>query len=410
MGVATVVVSMLMCFIFNMILPSKDVYSDVYLFINVITFNLGDSIELSGCKVCHGVSEDELYAETTSCDVCMTSKSNTCGGYPSILKKMIDIQNKEECGDDTYRVTSQNGFKNESSEFKNGACQKGDSCCLQSFKTKVNDINGQKLDPRLYFECFSLPSDFNYCYVTGKTSVYYCASVQMSDSTFLNQVTKLIDSDVFFGGKDQLKNHFFTYEKVNESSVRFIKNFTIMENKCGVYFQPKLKNQALNRRCNEHACQLHLQYLHRSSNIYNLELWKNTTDFIGGIKYGGPICFLLRTYGWFILVPILINTSFTLVVFKNDLETGKANKFEIIPLLLLCYPQYKTLKFLLMYVFCHRDEAVLNRDKEEHDRDLSSLEPFLESCLQVSFLSVVSYYFIYRPKIFIIKSYKHKSK
>ena len=97
MGVASVVASILMCFFFNMILPSGDVYSDVYLLINVLTFNLGDSIELSGCKVCYGVTEEELYAETTSCDVCFTSKLDSCGGYPSILKKLTNIQNQKVC-------------------------------------------------------------------------------------------------------------------------------------------------------------------------------------------------------------------------------------------------------------------------------------------------------------------------
>ena len=377
MGVASVVASILMCFFFNMILPSGDVYSDVYLLINVLTFNLGDSIELSGCKVCYGVTEEELYAETTSCDVCLTSRLDSCGGYTSILKNLTNIQNQKECGNNIYRVQ----LDYVAHEFSNDPCNK---CCLQSFKTVLNDINMLKLNPRLLYECFpNLHPDYDICYVTGKASGLYCSSLQKLDSTFISKLNKHILSDVFYGGKDHLKNRFLSYEKASESSVRFVRNFTIMDNKCGVYFHPKLKNQPLNTRCNEHACQLHLRYLHRISNIYNLELWKNTTAFRGGIKYGGPICSSLRTYGWFLLVPILLNALFNLVVFKDDLGTGKANKFEIILILLLCYPQYKTFKFLWMYIFCHRDEAVLNRDKEENDRDVAPLEPFLESCLQV---------------------------
>ena len=388
MGVASVVVSILMCFFFNMILPSGDVYSDVYLLINVLTFNLGDSIDLSGCKVCYGVTEEELYAETTSCGVCFTSKLDSCGGFPVILKMLTNIQNQKECGNIIYRVHDSrvaNKKWNSRVEFKNYPCLHEGLCCLQSFKTVVNDINMLKLNPRLLYECFrNLHPDYDICYVTGKASGLYCSSLQKLDSTFISKLNKHILSDVFFGGKDHLKNKFLSYEKASESSVRFVRNFTIMDNKCGVYFHPKLKNQPLNRRCNEHACQLHLRYLHRISNIYNLELWKNTTAFRGGIRYGGPICSSLRTYGWSLLVPILLNAFFNLFVFKNDLGTGKANKFEIIPILLLCYPQYKTFKFICMYIFCHRDETVLNRDKEEHDRDVAPLEPFLESCLQVS--------------------------
>ena len=58
-------------------------------------------------------------------------------------------------------------------------------------------------------------------------------------------------------------------------------------------------------------------------------------------------------------------------------------QFEIIPLLLLFHPQYKTIKFLCQYLFIHHDENLLKEEKEENDRKVSSLEPFLESCLQV---------------------------
>ena len=66
----------------------------------------------------------------------------------------------------------------------------------------------------------------------------------------------------------------------------------------------------------------------------------------------------------------------------NDFRNQKANIFEIIPLVLLFYPQYKTIKFLVQYLI-HRDETVLNREKEENDRNVAPLEPFLESALQV---------------------------
>ena len=83
------------------------------------------------------------------------------------------------------------------------------------------------------------------------------------------------------------------------------------------------------------------------------------------------------------MVPCLLNLAFNTVLFANDLKNQKANIFEVIPLIFLFYPQYKTLKFLAQYLFIHDDENLLTQDKEENDRTVAPLEPFLESCLQV---------------------------
>ena len=59
MGTATVIVSFIVCFIFNIFLNSFDVYSDTALAYNALTFNLGSSILLSGCRVCHGKDDKD---------------------------------------------------------------------------------------------------------------------------------------------------------------------------------------------------------------------------------------------------------------------------------------------------------------------------------------------------------------
>ena len=125
-----------------------------------------------------------------------------------------------------------------------------------------------------------------------------------------------------------------------------------------------------------------MKFLHKSTSINELTKWRNETDYAQGIKVGGKTCRLLHIYGTTIFIPILLNLSFNLVLFVNDFRKQKANIFEIIPLVLLFYPQYKTIKFLVQYLI-HRDETVLNREKEENDRTVAPLEPFLESALQV---------------------------
>ena len=42
-------------------------------------------------------------------------------------------------------------------------------------------------------------------------------------------------------------------------------------------------------------------------------------------------------------------------------------------------------KYLLRYIFIHRDEAILEAEKEKFERDIGVLEPFAEAVLQVLF-------------------------
>ena len=71
------------------------------------------------------------------------------------------------------------------------------------------------------------------------------------------------------------------------------------------------------------------------------------------------------------------------VWYSKDVREKKANLFEVIPLVLLFYPQYKTLKYLAQYLFVHCDENQLDKDKDDNDRSIAHLEPFLESSFQV---------------------------
>ena len=135
--------------------------------------------------------------------------------------------------------------------------------------------------------------------------------------------------------------------------------------------------------CNEDSCLTHLKAIRLYTPITDLTEWRKRTEYYQGRKAGGVTCRLLRIFGASILFPIFLNLTFSIVLFVNDFRHEWANIFEVIPLMLLCYPQYKVIKFLTRFLFIHRDENILNKDKEEHDRTIAPLEPFLESCLQV---------------------------
>ena len=48
-------------FALNIFLPSFDTYSDVNLAYKTFTFSLGESLLLTGCRVCQGKDETEIY-------------------------------------------------------------------------------------------------------------------------------------------------------------------------------------------------------------------------------------------------------------------------------------------------------------------------------------------------------------
>lgn len=157
--------------------------------------------------------------------------------------------------------------------------------------------------------------------------------------------------------------------------------------KCGILIYRHNNQQPLNLRytdhCNEDVCLIHLKALHGSTTINDLTEWRNNIDYILGVKVGGVNCRLLQIYGTCILLPILLNLTFNIILFINDIRDKKANIFEVIPLVFLVYPQYKTLKFLSRYLFVHRNENVLHQETVENNRTVAPLEPFLESALQV---------------------------
>ena len=389
MGAGTVIASFVMCILFNVLFPNGDVYSDVYLMVNTLKFDLRNSLELKGCKVCYGKSEAEIYSKKGFCNICLTDEHYFCGSYPLMLDNIEKMQNKNECANEPLRFTMKG-------EFKTGVCQKTDACCFQSSNKQKFNESVPYLDPRITMQCIKIPEfnftrlfglpevDFDYCFLAGMASSNYCWNLHKLDPTVPQQVNKILFTDVSLGGKYKLKNKSFTYERFNETSVEFSSNFSY-ERKCGLYLQPRVKDTPLNRkRCNDDACLIHLQHLHQHSNLYDLKKWSNATEYVNGQKVGGKTCQLLYIYAISILLPILLNLVFTINIYKDDLENGRAQNFEVIPLLLLCYPQYKTLKFLANYAFHHRDETRLDRDKEEYDRTVAPLEPFLESAIQVS--------------------------
>ena len=81
-------------------------------------------------------------------------------------------------------------------------------------------------------------------------------------------------------------------------------------------------------------------------------------------------------------IPILINLLFSSVIFYMDLKSGVSTKYEAPFLILLFYPQWRTFKILFKYFF-HKNDEELTEQLDENDKQVSFIEPFCESGLQV---------------------------
>ena len=400
MGIASVVSTFVMCILFNIFLPTGDVGSDVNLMYLTLTFNLGESLELSGCRACYQKTENEVYYRKKAlleneCETCLVDKQFNCGESPLILNKLIELEGeKETClNNETFRLTNE-------SKFEIGECDEAkDLCCV----TKGKDMKKQhkihtvdQLDPKkLFGPCFPINYELDLCFVTGKSSLDNCANI-LKDKEGPDRINEFINKVVSSSSNKTI--FFFPYSRINQSWVIEEKNHSITdpEIECGMLFLHYNSNDNNQQRymlrdayqCNEDSCLTHLKTLHLWTPIHDLKEWRKRTEFFLGIKIGGATCELLQIYGTCILIPILLNLSFNIVLFVNDFRKQKANLFEIIPLFLLFYPQYKTIKFLAQYLFDHRDENRLNEENEANNRTVAPLEPFLESCLQVRQLTI----------------------
>ena len=284
--------------IFNLILPSGDVYSDVILMVQTWTFQNTESMELIGCRACYGKNEEDLLPSKKECMSCVTRDIfYSCGNFLASMHKLLDIENSNNCEHEKWGV-HRNG------SLEEGECENYHFCCFEA----------------------------------------------------RNNLSKLNDKD---------ENKIYA-DKAGAD--------------CGVSV------------CKIHlfAQQLWLSNHYKSENgIHDLESWKLNTVYDGnGIRSGGKNCRLLRIYSWSMAIPILINLLFSAVIFFIDLKSGITTKYEIPFLILLLYPQWRTLKILVRYL-SHKNVEELINQLDENEKQVSFIEPFCESGLQVSDLFII---------------------
>ena len=420
MGLTSVIVIFVTCILFNIILPTMDVGTDLDLTVQTLTFNLGDSLELQGCKSCYYKNENDVYypekkLETDDCKVCLFDQFSRCGRNAEVLKEMRKFQNENESCQNTVTFTAKNKMnRNQKSggqstilEFRECDLVK-DDCCVTRTKEMKKENPILKLDrKKLIWPCYwdygeegglsslhkfmKYPHEFDHCQVSGKASRLYCS--HENSPIFLEQVKKrrlLIENS-----SKNATIFFYPYSLINGSVVMEEKNQSITDPNiiCGILFFRHNSNYEEQRvtqtmkkysyYCNEDICLTHLKALHRGTSITNLKKWRKASEYFVGMKVGGQTCHILQIYGISILFPIILNSCFNLLCFVNDFRDQKTSLFAIIPAIFAFYSQYKYIKNLAQYLFIHRNENILKENKEENDRIVANREAFLESCFQV---------------------------
>ena len=396
-----IAVSVLVVFVtsimFNVILPTGDVYSDVGLMVNTLGFDLGTTLELIGCRICYGKNEDDFISkENESCPFCVENlKRRNCANSLVFLNKIHELQKSLFCTNQTWKVQryEKEGFEHSWVEkSKEGQCNKNqDECCLETNDQRQDRNSLPNVDMRVIIA--PLHRDDNICnqfscdVLVGNSSVESCENL-----FYLTHVREQL-SNITKNLQPQSEEHFFKLKTINERRVSISKGF-LFEDGCGAYLRPlSMKDQSFRKRCGVDACLLHIHdiKLHESmSGIRDLNEWKTNSNFMFAIRVGGKNCKMLELYGWAMAIPLILSLLFNIFGFYNDMKNGDATKYDILPLIFLFYPQWRSLKILGKFIFYHRDEGQLNSDMNKFDKQLGSLEPFLESAIQVIMLQIFS--------------------
>ena len=186
------------------------------------------------------------------------------------------------------------------------------------------------------------------------------------------------------------KNHYCCFETKNYLDKIENESNDKMYDKCRGYMFPTIHNPWFKYNggpgsgCGFDVCEIYLDTIRQSSNkLIDLKSWRSEVGYDNEIRYGGKTCGLLRIYSLSMGIPMMINLLFSSVIFYSDLKSGVCSYCEALFLIVLLYPQWRTLKILIKF-FHHKSEEQLTNSLDKNEKEVSFIEPFCESGLQVS--------------------------
>ena len=232
----------------------------------------------------------------------------------------------------------------------------------QTHESYFNDVIDERL---LWSQCFNSASDCEVCVGFGEGGANALCKSHFINAGISLQCDKRLSFHTFNSSQD-----------IQEQECGFNSKCCIRKKKYSV--------PSTYKRCQVDVCKVHLTFItFLSKRINNFKQWQTHTDINAGRVVGGHICHLLFIYGVTISLPILLNFIFNVFVFCDDVKNKTSHPAEVILVILLVYPQWRVLKYLFRYVVYHKSETQLEEEKAAYERDVGSLEPFLESLWQV---------------------------
>ena len=136
MGVGSIISTFVMCILFNILLPTGDIGSDLNLMHQTLSFNLGDSIELEGCKSCYFKLENDIYntkkdISRNECKTCFDALK--CGSRFPFFKNLKELNEKQESclNDESFKITNKGTIHKEECDERLA----NNNCCVS--KTAV---------------------------------------------------------------------------------------------------------------------------------------------------------------------------------------------------------------------------------------------------------------------------------
>ena len=141
MALFTIIRIFIVAILFNLMLPSGDVYSDLALLVETVKFRNSDSYEMLGCRACYGKEESDLdKINNDSCVPCILKDYyGACASYTSSFKKMIELESEHYCDHQLWRLIW-NGYRNYSF-VQDSECGWRDSCCIATKKNTPYNSN-----------------------------------------------------------------------------------------------------------------------------------------------------------------------------------------------------------------------------------------------------------------------------
>lgn len=391
--------------IFNVLLYSSDIGSDVVLVYNTVNF-VGPGLELAGCRSCHHLTENNFNSYIVSLQqprFCVSDGNfylnvddygnysyggYECGSLHSALNRMnnIDVNNDVEY---RYEEVEING-KWEVNEAI-GNCEVEDLCCLSFNKSKKSTHNFKADDRITWSECQLWGKGCERCLGVGDASNSASCNNDYDQSNLINQWCT--NEEAYF------KLNKKTVRKSNDNETEIIKGRCRFDDKCCYRFKKTDKEFVQFERCNiRNSCQVHMRYVFGvSKDISEFSQWRKTTTYSHGQRHGGQVCQQLKAYGYFAVMPMLVHFGFILNLFivEKRKEVWKSYYdycilcLEVVLVILQWYGPYLVIQYLVRYLK-HQDEAVLNADKQKYERDIGVLEPFVEAVFQV-LLTILAY-------------------